>query len=83
MREEKIVMEVIRTENLSKTFRVRKKEKGMKGSLQSIFHPNVEKIRAVAGISFAVNEGEILAFIGPNFTPDTLSQRKSPNRYIQ
>lgn len=66
MREEKIVMEVIRTENLSKTFRVRKKEKGMKGSLQSIFHPNVEKIRAVAGISFAVNEGEILAFIGPN-----------------
>ncbi len=59
-------MEVIRTENLSKTFRVRKKEKGMKGSLQSIFHPNVEKIRAVAGISFAVNEGEILAFIGPN-----------------
>lgn len=66
MREEKTVMEVIRTENLSKTFRVRKKEKGMKGSLQSIFHPNVEKIRAVAGISFAVNEGEILAFIGPN-----------------
>ncbi|MCI9464675.1 MAG: ATP-binding cassette domain-containing protein [Lachnospiraceae bacterium] len=59
-------MEVIRTENLSKTFRVKKKEKGMKGSLQSIFHPNVEKIRAVAGISFTVNEGEILAFIGPN-----------------
>jgi len=66
MREEKTVMEVIRTENLSKTFRVKKKEKGMKGSLQSIFHPNVEKIRAVAGISFTVNEGEILAFIGPN-----------------
>ena len=59
-------MEVIRTENLSNTFRVKKKEKGMKGSLQSIFHPNVEKIRAVAGISFTVNEGEILAFIGPN-----------------
>ena len=59
-------MEVIRTENLSKTFRVKKKEKGMKGSLQSIFHPNVEKIRAVAGISFTVNEGEILSFIGPN-----------------
>lgn len=59
-------MEVTRTENLSKTFRVKKKEKGMKGSLQSIFHPNVEKIRAVAGISFTVNEGEILAFIGPN-----------------
>lgn len=59
-------MDVIRAENLSKTFRVKQKEKGMKGSIQSIFHPKMEEIRAVSGISFCVKEGEILAFIGPN-----------------
>lgn len=59
-------MDVIRAENLSKTFRVKQKEKGMKGSLQSVFHPKVEEIQAVSGVSFRVKEGEILAFIGPN-----------------
>ena len=59
-------MNVIETENLSKTFRVRQKEKGMKGSLKAIFKPQIQKIQAVDRISFHVEEGEILAFIGPN-----------------
>ena len=57
-------MNVIETENLSKTFRVRQKEKGMKGSLKAIFKPQIQKIQAVDRISFHVEEGEILAFIG-------------------
>ena len=60
------VMQAIRVENLSKTFRVRKKEKGMAGSLQAILHPQIEEVRAVKGVSFSVEEGEMLAFIGPN-----------------
>lgn len=59
-------MNVIEAENLSKTFRVKQKEKGMQGSLKSIIHPQMKEIRAVENISFTVKEGEMLAFIGPN-----------------
>ena len=59
-------MNVIEAENLAKTFRVRQKEKGMKGSLQAILRPRIKEVQAVDGISFSVEAGEMLAFIGPN-----------------
>lgn len=59
-------MDAVRVTDLSKTFLVKRKEKGMKGSIRAVFHPQVEKIRAVDGISFTVKEGEMLALIGPN-----------------
>lgn len=59
-------MDVVKAENLSKIFRVKQKEKGMKGSIQAVFHPQIKEVRAVDGVSFRVKEGEILAFIGPN-----------------
>ena len=59
-------MKAIEVTDLSKTFRVKQKEKGLKGSLKAIFHPRLEEIKAVDRISFDVEEGEILAFIGPN-----------------
>lgn len=59
-------MKAIEVADLSKTFQVKQKEKGLKGSLKAIFHPRLEEIKAVDRISFDVEEGEILAFIGPN-----------------
>ncbi len=59
-------MKVIEAEELSKNFRVKHKEKGMKGSIKAIFHPQTEEIKAVDKVSFGVEEGEVLAFIGPN-----------------
>ena len=59
-------MEVVKVKDLSKTFRVRQKEKGMKGSIKAVFHPKMTEIRAVDRVSFTVDEGEMLAFIGPN-----------------
>lgn len=59
-------MKAIEVEGLSKTFRVKQKERGMGGSIRAIFHPRTEEIRAVDSVSFHVEEGEILAFIGPN-----------------
>ena len=50
-------MQAIRVENLSKTFRVRRKEKGMRGSIKAILRPQTEEIRAVHGVSFEVEEG--------------------------
>lgn len=56
----------MKVKDLSKTFRVRQKEKGMKGSIKAVFHPKMTEIRAVDRVSFTVDEGEMLAFIGPN-----------------
>ena len=59
-------MKVIEVKNLKKTFKVKLKEKGFKGSIKSIFKPKYKEIEAVKDINLDVEEGEIIAFIGPN-----------------
>ncbi len=59
-------MNVIEVKNLSKTFRIKVKEKGLKGSLKSIFKPKYKITKAVDKVSFNVEKGEMIAFIGPN-----------------
>ena len=57
---------VIEVKNLSKTFKVKLKEKGLKGSLKAIIKPKYKTIKAVNKVNFSVEKGEIIAFIGPN-----------------
>lgn len=59
-------MAIIEVKNLSKSFKVKLKSKGFKGSLKSIIKPNYKTVKAVKNISFEVDKGEIIAFIGPN-----------------
>ena len=59
-------MKAISVQNLKKTFRVKTKEKGLKGTFKSMLKPTYRSVEAVKGISFDVDEGEVLAFIGPN-----------------
>ena len=59
-------MAIIEVKNLSKSFKIKLKEKGLKGSFKAIFRPKYKVIKAVRNISFDVEKGEIIAFIGPN-----------------
>ena len=59
-------MAVIEVKNLSKTFTIKEKKQGFRGSIQSIFHPKYRKVKAVKKVNFSVEKGEIVAFIGPN-----------------
>lgn len=59
-------MSIIKVTNLQKTFKVKIKRAGLKGSIKSIYSPEYKEVEAVKGISFGVEKGEVLAFIGPN-----------------
>ena len=59
-------MAVIRVQNLTKSFKVKEKEKGFIGSVKAILKLKYKEVQAVKDISFEVEEGEIIAFIGPN-----------------
>lgn len=59
-------MLAIEVKNLSKTFKSKQKEKGLKGSIKAMFKPNYNEKKAVDDINFSIEKGEILAFIGPN-----------------
>ncbi|WP_235929968.1 ABC transporter ATP-binding protein [Chengkuizengella marina] len=51
---------------MTKEFSLKKKKKGLRGSIQSILKPSYQTIKAVKGINFQVKQGEMLGFIGPN-----------------
>lgn len=56
----------IHAQNLSKTYRTKIKEEGLKASIRALWKPEYRHIEAVDDISFDVEPGEIVAFIGPN-----------------
>lgn len=57
---------LINVENLTKSYRVHKKEPGLLGSLRSLFYRRfVDKV-ALAGVSLSVKEGEIVGLVGAN-----------------
>ena len=56
----------VSVDRLEKVFVVPEREGGLKASLKSLVRRRTREVRAVAGISFEVEPGEIVGFLGPN-----------------
>ena len=59
-------MSIISVKDLSKTFKKPLREEGLKGMIKALFSRKYEEVHAVDGISFDIEEGEIVGYIGAN-----------------
>lgn len=59
-------MKIISVNNLSKTFKKPIRGEGLRGMIKTLFSRKYEEVRAVDGISFDIDEGEIVGYIGAN-----------------
>ena len=57
---------IIQVKNLSKYFKVYQKKPGLWGSVESLWHREYQEVKAVDDISFDINPGEVVGFIGQN-----------------
>jgi viologen exporter family transport system ATP-binding protein len=57
---------VIEVNGLSKTFRTYRKQPGFTGAVKGLFRRKYETVTAVKGVTFRVQEGELVGFLGPN-----------------
>ncbi|MFM1768588.1 MAG: putative transporter ATP-binding protein YbhF [Verrucomicrobiota bacterium] len=59
-------MSAIEVQGLTKTFRTYQKQPGLRGAVRGLFRRQHEVVTAVEGVSFRIEEGELVGFLGPN-----------------
>ena len=59
-------MSFIEVRQISKTFKIAKKNSGLKEAFKSFFKREYLNVHAVEDISFSIEKGEIVGYIGPN-----------------
>ncbi len=56
----------IELQDIKKHFRILNRREGLWGSVRDLFSRNYRWVKAVDGISFNIDQGELVGFIGPN-----------------
>jgi ABC-2 type transport system ATP-binding protein len=59
-------MPVIETRGLTKVYRTYRKESGLRGSIKGLVRRKYQETRAADGVTFQIEEGELVGFLGPN-----------------
>jgi len=59
-------MPQILVDNLRKTYRISERDPGVLGALRGLFQRRHRTVDALSGVSFELEQGELLGFIGPN-----------------
>ena len=59
-------MKIISVQNLSKTFKKPIRDEGLKGMIKALFSRKYDEVKAVDDISFDIEQGEIVGYIGAN-----------------
>ncbi len=59
-------MTLIHIKDLTKHFRILNRHEGLKGAVRDLFSGDYRTVKAVDGISFDIEPGEIVGYIGPN-----------------
>ena len=59
-------MESIAVNNLYKIYKISQRQEGFTGMVKYLFHPQYKEKEAVKGISFSIQQGECVAFLGAN-----------------
>lgn len=57
---------MIEVKDLSKTFKVYKRNEGLREAVKGLFNRKYEIVQALDNVSFNIDEGEMVGYIGPN-----------------
>lgn len=57
---------MIQLKNINKTFKVAKREAGIKAATRALFQKEFTQIKALQDVSFTIGDGEMVGYIGPN-----------------
>lgn len=57
---------MITMEHICKSYKIAKRNAGFKEACKALFHRETEEIRALADVSFQIDDGEMVGYIGPN-----------------